>query len=195
MKHFGTYTDLTYDMNTDEKEVEPCRSEIPQKIVDLTNSIKEYVENKEKEKRELEKSQTLEKKEEKHKKNSQIIYATAFPIEENMEENQRQKVEDDKSEEESSSSADFEIEKIQKNKQKKVKMSTYIFGFEKPEPEIRRIFVTHKPPLSKKKGKNIVKKQAIRLTSRLSTRRTLGFGPWEDETAEYSFKKTSIDDL
>lgn len=112
--HFGSFTDFTYDLSNGDKEVEPSPSSIPESVLKIAGLI--YENN------ELDEINSLQKeKKEKHAmkkaKNQRFEKSTSSKM------SARKQLDfdnndDSYSSDSSSSSADFEIETLQKKKEK-----------------------------------------------------------------------------
>ena len=171
--YFGSFADFTYDLKSEEIEIVPTISPVPQSIIDLPTII--------------------------FSKQQQSISnktGTECHLSTLQDSNQISFDDDEDNHSESSSSADFEIDTIRKdkkrNKTQNVNLNTIVYGFPKPVSEVHRPFVTHKAPLTKR-GKNSLQQDSIRLKNRLSSRRNLHL--MSTTTKQHEFILSDIKDL
>lgn len=190
--YLGAFTDFTYDLTNEDKEVDPVPSSIPESVLNLTKLI--YENNEQQEKMRL-KKEKLEKIAIEQAKSQKFRKSTSMQL-------SGRKVSLDSfddtglSDSSSSSSADFEIESLQKqkkdNKVPKVPMNRIIYSFSKPEPEVRRMFVTSRAPRSKNNDKATVRRERIHLAARLSSRRKV---PISSMVHQHELMLVDISDL
>ncbi|OHS92945.1 hypothetical protein TRFO_12122 [Tritrichomonas foetus] len=188
--YLGTYTDITYDVTSNKLEVTPYKSEIPQSVLGLTDLIKNHLAKIERMKRHQELQEKYEKKMKKKQerlseRRKSSLLSNTLPV--------KIDIDDLDESSSSSSSSEFEVERDRKYKAPKVKVNNYVFGFTRPQPEVRRMFVTHKAPLTRNKEKDSLRRQYVHLASRFSSRRNLVTRAPSEKQRE--FMRTSIDDL
>lgn len=181
--HFGAFTDFTYDMAADEKESVPIGSSTPESILNLPKIILDNNESQE---------ETILKNEKSKKYRN-------FPSQMSVTKSSPRAIDGDDidfSDDSSSSSADFEIETLYKRKKDqkkpKIKMNKVIYSFQKPEPEVRKIFVTSRAPRSKNNEKISIKREYIHLKTRLTSRRKI---PLSSMVHQHELMIADISDL
>ena len=188
--YFGSFTDLTYDLISDDKELDPIPSPIPESVLNLTKLITDYNINQDqivlkKKKAVKDAAKQLKNSDNRISSSSQQLTKESSMI-----------IDDNDLSSSSSSSADFEIEAFQKHKKNKkipkVTINRVVYSFSKPEPEVRRMFVTSRAPRSKNNEKKVIARGYSHLAPKLTSRRKV---PVSSMVHQHELMLVDISDL
>lgn len=184
--YFGSFTDLTYDLISDDKELDPIPSPIPESVLNLTKLITDY--NINQDQIGLKKKKAVKDTAKQLKNSYNRISSSSQQL--------TMIIDDNDLSSSSSSSADFEIEAFQKHKKNKkipkVTINRVVYSFSKPEPEVRRMFVTSRAPRSKNNEKKVIVRGYSHLAPKLTSRRKV---PVSSMVHQHELMLVDISDL